>query len=483
MGVPPRVELFPTGWLIAQAIASIMLPNLSWGTGPPKGPLAPQMTKGAPQGRGCPLQCLAFHRSSPRQRRGRGWWGLSLVWEEVEPTMRRKKPKRSWLKPFYNLDRGHQSSFDGPSLLPLFQQSLTDGVPDNTPVFCPALLASFLFAFPPSSSMSDGAALGQEGSGQAVGLSVMRALCPSKGTNKRPAVPAWLGGFCGNTTVSTLGSCFLPAPRLWMQRSLFLPQGQQDKANSQFAKGSGTCLGAFNYPDNGIKRRRAMRPLQSQIHRGGFACCSHMPGASTCRLQPLPKSRAIIQPSWGHLFSLGACNAAHSTGFFMSCFSFVLWQDRGGALLPERGVPRSGPRLGQSRHVNTTTGAAEEPGAALELLRVSRRGAAARRERKAGERGGRRARTDRRREAAREPRRRRGGPAGGRGRAACGSARDLDGPRSAGTGQTCPPPAAYRPPLIGQPAAGPCWRHRSRPAPRGGCSNALAFLSFSSLCR
>lgn len=154
------------------------------------------------------------------------------------------------------------------------------------------------------------------------------------------------------------------------------------------------------------------------------------------------------------------------------------------ALLPERGVPRSGPRLGQSRHVNTTTGAAEEPGAALELLRVSGCGAAARRERKAGERGGRRARTDRRREAAREPRRRRGGPAGGQGRPACGSARDLDGPRSAGTGQTCPPPAAYRPPLIGRPAAGPCWRHRSRPAPRGGCSNVLAFLSSSSsLCR
>lgn len=36
------------------AIASIMLPNHSWSTGPPKGPLAPQMTKGAPQGRGLP---------------------------------------------------------------------------------------------------------------------------------------------------------------------------------------------------------------------------------------------------------------------------------------------------------------------------------------------------------------------------------------------------------------------------------------------
>lgn len=139
------------------------------------------------------MQWPAFQRSSPRQRRGTGWWGLSLVWEEGEPTMRRKKAKQSWMKPFYDLDRGHQSSFDGPSLLFPFQQSLTDGAPDNTPIFCPALLAPFLFAFPPSSSMSDGAALGQEGSDQAVGLSVMRALCPSKGMNKRPALPAWLG--------------------------------------------------------------------------------------------------------------------------------------------------------------------------------------------------------------------------------------------------------------------------------------------------
>lgn len=169
------------------------------------------------------MQCPAFRRSCPRQRRGRGWWGLSLVWEEGEPTMSRKKPNRSWIKPFYDLDRGHQSSFDGPSLLLLFEQSLTDGVPDNTPIFCPALLAPFLFAFPPSSSTSDGTALGQKGSDQAVGLSMVRALCPSKETNKQPAVPTQLGGSCGNTTVKTLGSRFLPAPRFWMQRRIFLP--------------------------------------------------------------------------------------------------------------------------------------------------------------------------------------------------------------------------------------------------------------------
>lgn len=174
-------QLFPTGWLITRAVASITIPNHSRGIGPPKGAPAPQGPKGLPRAGGCPLQCPALCRSSPRQRRGRGWWGLFLVWEEGEPIMRRKKPKRSWMEPFYDLDRGHQSSFDGPSLLLPFQQSLTDGVPDNTPNFCPALLASSLFAFPPSRSTSDSAALGQKGSEQAVGLSMVRALCPSKG--------------------------------------------------------------------------------------------------------------------------------------------------------------------------------------------------------------------------------------------------------------------------------------------------------------
>lgn len=73
MGVPPRVEqLFPTGWLIAHAVASITLPNHSWGTGPPKGPLAPQVPKGAPQGRGMPFAMPSIpqviHQTEKRKR-------------------------------------------------------------------------------------------------------------------------------------------------------------------------------------------------------------------------------------------------------------------------------------------------------------------------------------------------------------------------------------------------------------------------------
>lgn len=146
----------------------------------------------------CPSQCPASRYChseglSPSRRRGGGWWGLSLAQEEGEPTTSRKKPGRSWMKPFSHLDRGHRSSFDGSSLLP-FEQSLADGAPDNTPIFCPALLASFLFAFPPSSPTSDGATLGWNGSDQVAGLSMAGALSPSKGTNKQPAVPNPAGG-------------------------------------------------------------------------------------------------------------------------------------------------------------------------------------------------------------------------------------------------------------------------------------------------
>lgn len=73
MGVPLRVEqLFTTGWLITHAVASITLLNHSWGTSPPKGPLAPQMTKGAPQGRGLPFAMPSIlqviHQTEKRKR-------------------------------------------------------------------------------------------------------------------------------------------------------------------------------------------------------------------------------------------------------------------------------------------------------------------------------------------------------------------------------------------------------------------------------
>lgn len=67
-GCAPRPEqLFPTGWLIAHAVASITLPNhCSWRTGPPKGPLAPQVTKGAPQGRGLPFAMPSIPQVIPQ---------------------------------------------------------------------------------------------------------------------------------------------------------------------------------------------------------------------------------------------------------------------------------------------------------------------------------------------------------------------------------------------------------------------------------
>lgn len=119
---------------------------------------------------------------------------MGLVWEGGEPTVHREKPSRGWMKPFYHPDRGHQSSFDIPSLLLPFEQRLADGPPDNTPITSPALLASLLFAFAPSSPTSDGAALGRSGNHRAAGLGVAGALSPSKGTNKRPVVPNPAGG-------------------------------------------------------------------------------------------------------------------------------------------------------------------------------------------------------------------------------------------------------------------------------------------------
>lgn len=144
----------------------------------------------------CPSQCPASHYChseglSPSQKRGGGQWGLSLAWEEGESTMSGKKPGKSWMKSFSHLNRGHRSSFDGSSLLLPFEQSLADGASHNTPVFRPVLLASLLFAFPPSSPTSDGAALGWSGSNQAMGLGVAGALSR---TNKQLAVPNAAGG-------------------------------------------------------------------------------------------------------------------------------------------------------------------------------------------------------------------------------------------------------------------------------------------------
>lgn len=91
----------------------------------------------------------------------------------------------------------------------------------------------------------------------------------------------------------------------------------------------------FNYPDNGFKSRKATearRALQSKTHRGGtgLARCSGEPGASACRFHPFPKSRTIIQPSWGHFFpaelaTLHGVLAASSCWFVGFFFSFVLW--------------------------------------------------------------------------------------------------------------------------------------------------------------
>lgn len=139
--------------------------------------------------------------------RGRGaHCGWEEAWQHLHQTL-------------LHLDRGHQNSFDGSSILLPFEQRLADGAPDNIPSFCPVLLASLLFAFPPSSPTSDGAALGRSGNDQAM----VGALSPSKSTNKRPAVPNPAGGSCGNAVVNTLGRCFLPTPRLRMQRGVLLP--------------------------------------------------------------------------------------------------------------------------------------------------------------------------------------------------------------------------------------------------------------------
>lgn len=100
MGVPPRVEqLFPTGWHIAHAVASITLPNRSWGTGPPKGPLAPQMTKGAPQGRGLSSIPQVIHQTEKRKRMVGPVPGLG-----GRGTHHKMKEAQQKLKPFYNLD-------------------------------------------------------------------------------------------------------------------------------------------------------------------------------------------------------------------------------------------------------------------------------------------------------------------------------------------------------------------------------------------
>lgn len=155
-----------------------------------------------------------------------------------------------------------------------------------------------------------------------------------------------------------------------------------------------------------------------------------------------------------------------------------------------------------------TTGAAVEPGAA-ERLRVSGHRAAARagaegRGATGGKERGREERRKGRREGGRRRWRSPGGALAAHAAAPHAAApADLDESAArpgAGTGQTdrqtgqtdgadgvdgADVPAAgpvSPPPLIWLSAAGPCWRYRGRPAPRGGCSNVLAFLFFPSLC-
>lgn len=107
------------------------------------------------------------------------------------------------------------------------------------------------------------------------------------GREKAPALPTQPG--CTNPTpikASSLLSDIAVRNESTLKKAF--PAGRQDKAKSQVAKVSGTCLGAFNFPDNGFKSRKATearRTLQSKTHRGGtgLACCSWAPGASTSR--------------------------------------------------------------------------------------------------------------------------------------------------------------------------------------------------------
>lgn len=183
-----------------------------------------------PRGGCCPPQFPPSHYCHPeglppRWRRGGRWWGLSLAWEEGEPTTSGKKPSRSWMRPFSHLDRGLWSSFNSSSLLLPFEPSLTDRAPNNTPIFCPNLLACFLsvcfFSQQPHVSR-----------------------CRAQPERKRPSCGARHGG--GFVSIkgdeqtaggpqpgwgdpeeipqsAPSGAGFLPAPRLRMQSSILLP--------------------------------------------------------------------------------------------------------------------------------------------------------------------------------------------------------------------------------------------------------------------
>lgn len=96
----------------------------SWPTQGSPGPIDDQRGSPGQASALCNAQNSASHPPDREEEQDGGVHPkLSLVWEEGESTLRRKKPNRSWMKPFYDLDRGHQSSFDGPSLLLPFNRT------------------------------------------------------------------------------------------------------------------------------------------------------------------------------------------------------------------------------------------------------------------------------------------------------------------------------------------------------------------------
>lgn len=84
----------------------------------------------------------------------------------------------------------------------------------------------------------------------------------------------------------------------------------------------GSCLGVFNYPDNGFKSRKAKeasRALQSKTH--GLACWSQAPRAEC--LQGTIASLGAASP--GLLGMLFPCSATQGAGFFFMLGFCLLW--------------------------------------------------------------------------------------------------------------------------------------------------------------
>lgn len=118
---------------------------------------------------------------------------MSLPWEEEKPTMNEKKPTEARLNPSPIWTEATGAALMAPAFSSLLNRALQMGYL-ITPCLLPSPSGPLLFAFPPSSPMSGGAALGQSGSDQTGELGMARALSASKGTNKRPAVPNPAGG-------------------------------------------------------------------------------------------------------------------------------------------------------------------------------------------------------------------------------------------------------------------------------------------------